>query len=181
MVLVGDVLEGFNLVGAAGSVNSGACVLALGLLVLEGMSVTGCSYPDREFTYTAAAATASTATTATAGAATTTGGLTTASALGTSTLAVVLGLLSSLGLASELDRHLALKDLFSGELSDGAVGLGGGGEVDERVADGALGAGVLGDGNGLAMETVSNVDVFQTHTTTRQGRRSVKALTSVRQ
>lgn len=130
------------------------------------MSEVGCNYPDREYTYTAAAATASTATTATAGAAATTGGLTAASALGTSILAVVLGLLSSLGLASQLDRHLALKDLLSGELSDGAVGLGGGREVDERVADGALGAGVLGDRNGLAAGMVSNVDVFQTHTQT---------------
>ncbi len=93
------------------------------------------------------AASAATATTATATASST--AATTLSAL--SVTVGSFGLLTSgLGLASELDRHLALEDLLAGELLNGTLGLGGGREVDESVADGTLGAGVLGDGDRLA-------------------------------
>ena len=57
----------------------------------------------------------------------------------------------SLGLAGELDRDLAVKNGFAVELGDGALGLGGGGEVDKGVADGAGGARVDGDRGGLAV------------------------------
>lgn len=60
-----------------------------------------------------------------------------------------LGLLVRLGLASELDGDLALEDLLAGELSDGTLSLARGREVDEGVADGAVGARVLGNGNRL--------------------------------
>lgn len=55
-----------------------------------------------------------------------------------------------LGGASKLDRDLALKDGLAVELSDGTLGLGGGGESHEGVADGARSARVSGDGDGLA-------------------------------
>jgi hypothetical protein len=74
--------------------------------------------------------------------------VTAASALGTLDVGT-LGLLVRLGLAGELDRDLALKNLLAGELSDGTLGLGGGREVDEGVADRAVGARVLRDGNRL--------------------------------
>lgn len=57
-----------------------------------------------------------------------------------------------LGLASKLDRDLALKDLLARELSDGALCLGGSGQVDKSVANGALGAWVLGNGDSLAAD-----------------------------
>jgi hypothetical protein len=74
--------------------------------------------------------------------------VTAASALGTLDVGT-LGLLVRLRLAGELDRDLALKDLLAGELSDGTLSLGGGREVDEGVADRAVGARVLRDGNRL--------------------------------
>jgi hypothetical protein len=60
-----------------------------------------------------------------------------------------LGLLVRLGLASELDRDLALKDLLARELRDGTLSLSGCREVDEGVTDRAVGARVLWDGDGL--------------------------------
>lgn len=74
-----------------------------------------------------ATATATTATTATT-AATTTTRSSAAVALRTRTLSVsTLGLLASrLGLASELNRDLALEDLLAGELGNGTLGLVGG-------------------------------------------------------
>lgn len=60
-----------------------------------------------------------------------------------------------LGSASKLDRDLALEDGLAVKLSDGALGLGGGGESHEGVADGARGARVGGDGDGLTGEDVS--------------------------
>ena len=56
-----------------------------------------------------------------------------------------------LGLASELDRHLTLQNLLARKLRNGTLRLGGGREVDKSVADGAVGTGVLGDGDGLAV------------------------------
>lgn len=96
-------------------------------------------------TYTLATSTAATATT---GATATAGGLATASALMALTVGT-LGLLVRLGLASELDGDLALEDLLARELSDGTLSLAGGREVDEGIADGAVGARVLGNRNGL--------------------------------
>lgn len=103
-------------------------------------------------TYTTATATTSTSATATARAATTASGL---AAAGTLTLDGTLGLLARLGLAGELDGDLALEDLLAGELSDGALGLAGGREVDEGVTDRAVGARVLRDGNRLTAGRVS--------------------------
>lgn len=100
----------------------------------------------------AATAGTTTATTATATTATATASSTAATALSTGSVAVgSFSLLASgLGLASELDRDLALEDLLAGELLNGALSLGGGREVDEGVANGTVGAGVLGDGDRLA-------------------------------
>lgn len=101
-------------------------------------------------TYVLAASAGSTAgTTATAA---TTGRLTAASALALAvgTLDLVL---AGLRLAGLLNRDLALEDLLAGKLSDGTLCLGGGGEVDEGIADGTVGAGVLGDRDGLAVTT----------------------------
>jgi hypothetical protein len=95
---------------------------------------------------TAASSTATTATTATAGRLAATGSaLTTLSG----------GLRSGLGLASELDGNLAVKDRLAIQLLDGAVGLGGGGDVNEGVADRAGGARVGGDRGGLTEAIVS--------------------------
>jgi hypothetical protein len=90
---------------------------------------------------TAASSTATTATAATAGGLATTGSALTA-----------LGDLSSrLRLAGELDRDLAVKNGLAVQLLDGTVGLGGGGNVNKGVADGAGGARVGGDGGGLTV------------------------------
>ena len=99
---------------------------------------------------TATAGSTSTTTTATGAAASRSAA---AGAVGTLTLSVgSLGLLAGrLGLASELDRNLALEDLLAGEFLNGTFGLGGGREVDEGVADRAVGARVLGDRNGLTV------------------------------
>ena len=62
-----------------------------------------------------------------------------------------LGVLGSrLRLAGKLDRDLAVEDGLAVQLLNSAVGLRGGGDVNEGVANGAVGAGVLGDGDGLA-------------------------------
>lgn len=97
----------------------------------------------------ATAATTSTATTATA---TTTARSSAAGSLSARTLSVgALGLLTSrLGLASELNRNLSLKNLLARELSNGTVSLVGSREVDKGVADRAVSAGVLGDRDRLA-------------------------------
>ena len=44
VVLVGDILEGLNLVGVGGSVDGGTRILTLGLLILCSMSVTSCNH-----------------------------------------------------------------------------------------------------------------------------------------
>jgi hypothetical protein len=104
-------------------------------------------------TYTGGTATTGTTTsTAATATAATTAGSAAAGALRTRTLAV--GTLNSLlasrlGLASELNGDLALEDLLAGELLDGTLSLGRSGEVDESVADRAVGARVLWDRNGL--------------------------------
>lgn len=94
--------------------------------------------------------TASTAATGAGTTATATGGLAATVAV---SLSVGIDLLDvGLGLAGKLDRNLALEDLLARELGDGALCLGGGGEIDEGIADGALGAWVLGNGDSLAVE-----------------------------
>lgn len=101
-------------------------------------------------------ATTSTAssTAATATSASTSAGRGTATVLATAgtlcTGSVALGV--SLRSTGKLDGDLALKDGLAVELGNGALGLGGGGESNEGVADGAGGARVGGDGNGLAVE-----------------------------
>ena len=64
-----------------------------------------------------------------------------------STRSVTLGV--GLGGAGKLDGDLALEDGLAVELGNGALGLGGGRESNEGVADGAGGARVGGDGNRL--------------------------------
>lgn len=93
---------------------------------------------------TGTAAVTSTATTTTATRSTA------ASALGASTLGSLSLLTSRLGLSGQLNGNLALEDLLAGELLDSTLGLGGSREVDEGVANGTVGTGVLGNGNGLA-------------------------------
>lgn len=62
-----------------------------------------------------------------------------------------------LRLAGKLDGDLALKDLLARELSNGTLGLAGGRQVDESVANWAVGAWVLWDGGGFTIrEVVSN-------------------------
>jgi hypothetical protein len=61
----------------------------------------------------------------------------------------------SLGGAGKLDRDLAVEDGLAVQLSDGTLGLGRSREGNEGVADGARGAGVGGDGRGLAVQRVS--------------------------
>lgn len=139
--LVGDVLQGL---GGRGSGALGTLLLLLAL----GRNVSFCVHLTRNIqarTYTIAT---STATTAATGATATAGGLTAASAFMALT-GGTLGLLVRLGLASELDGDLALEDLLAGELSDGTLSLVGSREVDEGIADGAVGARVLGNGNRL--------------------------------
>lgn len=54
-----------------------------------------------------------------------------------------------------MDRNLALKDLFARKLANSALSLGRGGQVDESVAHGAVGTGILGNGNRLAKRMIS--------------------------
>jgi hypothetical protein len=101
-------------------------------------------------TYTAAASTASTSTTSPASPTAAAGGLTAACAIRTGTLAIgTLGLLIRVGLASELDRDLAFEDLLARKLNNSTVGLAGSREIDEGIADRAVGARVLRDRNRL--------------------------------
>ncbi len=107
----------------------------------------GCRQPRR--TYTAATSTTSTSATATARTAATASRLAAACAFTTGTLSSTLALLVRLGLASELDGNLALKDLLARELSDGTLSLAGSREVDKGVTDRTVGARVLRDRNRL--------------------------------
>jgi len=150
--LVGDVLQSL---GLDSSLLSGSGALVLLLLILLSVSamhpipcVAGMAVAR---TYTAVTAAAGTPATATASPTATAGGVAAASALGTALDVGTLGLLVRLGLASELDRDLALEDLLARELGDSTVGLGGGREVDKGVTDRAVGARVLRDGNRLTV------------------------------
>lgn len=68
-----------------------------------------------------------------------------------STLAVsAFSLFICLGLAGKLDRDLALKYLLAGQLGDRPLGLTRGGKVDKGIPNRAVGARVLGNGDGLA-------------------------------
>jgi hypothetical protein len=78
------------------------------------------------------------------------GGLTLLATTG-SALTALGDLSSRLRLAGELDRDLAVKNGLAVQLLDGTVGLGGGGNVNKGVADGAGGARVGGDGGGLTV------------------------------
>ena len=94
---------------------------------------------------------ATTARTATTTAATTatTGGATTTSRFGS-----LVALLGGLGLASELDGNLAVKDGLAIQLTDGALSLRGSRDVNKGVADGTSGAGVGGNGSSLTVAKV---------------------------
>lgn len=94
------------------------------------------------------ATTASTATT-TAATTATTGGATAASRFGG--LGTLLG---RLGLASELDGNLAVKDGLAIQLTDGTLSLRGGRDVNKGVTDGTSGAGVGGNGSSLTVAKV---------------------------
>jgi Predicted solute binding protein len=98
---------------------------------------------------TYATTTSETATTATSTTTATTGSslatLITASTLTTTHSTLRLGL-RRLGLASDLDRDLALKDLLARQLLDGLLGLVGSGKVDKRIANRAVGAWVHWNG-----------------------------------
>jgi hypothetical protein len=141
--LVGGLGERSDLAGNVGGSAVGGS-LGLGLAVDSALSSLTL------LATTAASSTATTATAATAGRLASTGSaLTTLSG----------GLGSGLGLASKLDGDLAVKDRLSVELLDGAVGLGGSGDVNEGVADRAGGARVGGNRGSLTGERVLAVCV----------------------
>jgi hypothetical protein len=117
------------------------------MLVFLSFRYMGCRQPRR--TYTAATSTTSTSTTATARTTATASRLAAACAFTTGTLSSTLALLVRLGLASELDGNLALKDLLARQLSDGTLSLAGSREVDKGVTDRTVGARVLRDRNRL--------------------------------
>ena len=148
--LVGNVLQRLNLVGCCGigGGRSGA-VSAFLLLILHDMVSSKYLHSRSEpevWPYLTG-----TARTATPGAVATTAAPGRLAATVALTLSVGIGLLGvGLGLASKLDGDLALKDLLARELGNGTLRLGGGGQVDEGVADGAFGSWVLGDGDSLA-------------------------------
>lgn len=163
--LVGDVSQRPSLGGRGGSSGGGGWRLSsssrgVPLLVLLGSVLLYTSAEVESvacwaFSYTSGAASASASSTTTTASAPTTARGAAASALVARTLTVgSLCLLSSgLRLAGELDRNLALEDLLAGELSDGALGLGGSREIDESVANRAVGSRILRDRDGLAVET----------------------------
>ena len=95
--------------------------------------------------------TASSATGTTTAAATATARSSATGTLGTRVaVGGTLGLLTSgLRSASKLDRDLALENVLAGKLSDGTLSLSRGRKVDEGIADRAVGAGVLRNGDGL--------------------------------
>jgi hypothetical protein len=105
----------------------------------------------RKETYTAATATAGTSTTATAGPAATTGRVPAAGAFGTTLDVGALCLVAGLRLPSELNGDLTLQNLLARKFGDGALGLGGGRQIDEGITDGAVSARVLRNGNRLAV------------------------------
>lgn len=98
-------------------------------------------------TATTGAATAATATATTAGGGTA-AMLGAAGTLCTTARALGVGLRS----ASKLDGNLAVKDGLAVELSDRTLCLGGRRQRDEGVSDGARGARVGGDSDGLAVQ-----------------------------
>lgn len=100
-------------------------------------------------TYRSSATTSATSTSATAATATTRSSAS-RSLSTTFTVGSTLGFLTSrLGSAGELNRDLSLEDLLAGELSDGTLGLGGGGKIHEGITNGAVGARVLRNGDGF--------------------------------
>lgn len=112
-------------------------------------------------------ATSLSATGTTAASATATSGSSASRAFGT-LLAVgrCLGLLTSSvgGSAGKLDRDFSLENLLSGQLGDGTLGFGRGGEVDEGVANGTVSARVLGNRDGFAVQRYSQVSRGSTET-----------------
>ena len=100
-------------------------------------------------------ATSTTATAATA-TATTTGPLAALVATGalTATCSTLRLGLRRLRLASQLDRNLTLEDLLARELFNGSVGLVCRGKVHEGVANGAVGAGIHGDGGAFTVGSI---------------------------
>jgi hypothetical protein len=134
--LVGSLSERKDLTGNVGRSAVGG---SLGLAIDGALS---------SLTLLATTAASSTATTTTA---TTAGRL---AATGRTLTTLSSGLRSGLGLAGELDGNLAVKDGLAVQLLDGAVGLGGGGDVNEGVADRAGGARVGGDRGSLTAERV---------------------------
>jgi hypothetical protein len=134
--LVGGLGERSDL---AGNVGGSAVGGSLSLAVDSAFS---------SLTLLATTAASSTATTATA----TTAGRLAATGSALTTLSGGLG--SGLWLAGKLDGDLAVKDGLAVQLLDGAVGLGGSGDVNEGVADRAGGARVSGDRGSLTGEGV---------------------------
>lgn len=147
--LVGDILQRLNLSGCSGLGGGGSSVFsALLLLLYDSRSVYLLGIAQSVVVFSHLTGTTSTATTGAGTTTATTSGLTAAVAL---TLSIGIGLLCvGLGLASELDRNLALQNFFARELGNGALGLGWGGQVDEGIADRALGSRVFRNGDSLA-------------------------------
>lgn len=140
-LIVGSIRSSGVRGASIGALSSLALLLLLGA-VLQEQYVSSSYVSGDDLTYT----TASTSTATVTATATTTAASRSTAAGTLSTSAVALGLLTGgLGLASKLDGDLALKDLLAGELLYSTLGLRGGREIDERVADGAIGARVLGD------------------------------------
>jgi hypothetical protein len=138
----------------SGAALSSSCLLLLLVILWLAVSTSVCHTSALIWTtYTTASTATTTATSTTAtSTATATGGLPAAGTLAVLSVGTFSLVGSSLGLASKLDGDLALQDLLARELSNGALSLAGSGQVNKGVADRAVGARVLRDGNGLAVE-----------------------------
>ena len=129
-------------------------------------------FPDRTRKQHAYTATTYGATATAAAAATSTSGSTAASFATTSTFtsAPALRLLSHYGLrlTSQLDRDLAIQDLFARELRYGTLSLGGSGKVNKRIPNRTSGTRVGRDGrrlpvykNSVTVALTSKVQIYR--------------------
>jgi hypothetical protein len=97
-----------------------------------------------------ATTTAETTSTSTSASSTTAGA--TLPALSTATLTST-GLILLCGVSSKLNRDLAIENLLARQLRDGTISFGGGGEVNEGIANGTVGARVDRNGGALTKAT----------------------------
>ena len=155
LVLVGSLGQR-GLSSGSSSVGLGSFLTFLSLFEIRVLENPGCKVPLNEGgkrnTYTTSTAdTTTTATSATTATAATTGALATFIAAGAlaATGSTFLSL-RGLWLASELHRDLTGEDLLTGESLDGGSGFSSSGQIDERIANGAVGARVHRNRGALA-------------------------------